>query len=60
MEYLHKINTWFWNDYVWLPPNVTWNDISDTSTVNYAQFSDLNNAFKVALALLVVRFILER
>lgn len=60
MDILKEINTWFWNDYVWLPPNITWDDISDTGTVNYAQFSDLHNAFKVALALLVVRYILER
>ncbi|GFQ76734.1 ceramide synthase 6 [Trichonephila clavata] len=60
MELLQDINTWFWNDYVWLPPNVTWADISDTGTVNYAQFSDLYYAFKVALALLVVRYFLEQ
>ncbi|GBN05727.1 hypothetical protein AVEN_82647-1 [Araneus ventricosus] len=60
MELLQNINTWFWNDYVWLPPNVTWEDLSNTGTVNYAQFSDLYYAFKVALALLVVRYFLEQ
>lgn len=60
MEILKDINIWFWNDYVWLPPNITWDDVSDTGTVNYAQFSDLHNGFKVALALLVVRYILEK
>lgn len=60
MDILRTINTWFWNYYVWLPPNVTWDDISDTGTVNYAQFSDLHNSFKVALCLLAVRYVLER
>ncbi|XP_054718165.1 ceramide synthase 5-like [Uloborus diversus] len=60
MEILRSINTWFWNDYVWLPPNITWNHIGDTSIINYAQFSDLNAAFKVALALLALRYILDQ
>ncbi|KFM78045.1 Ceramide synthase 6, partial [Stegodyphus mimosarum] len=60
MEILKSVNTWFWNDYVWLPPNITWEHIKDTRTVNYAQFSDLYYAFQVALALLVVRYILEQ
>lgn len=60
MEYLEKINDWFWNDYVWLPENFTWADIKDTRTVNYAQFSDLYFAFIVAVALLVIRYILEQ
>ncbi|XP_015926266.1 ceramide synthase 6 [Parasteatoda tepidariorum] len=60
MEILSNINTWFWNDYVWLPPNVTWDDIRDTGTVKYAQFSDLNYAFNVAIALLIIRYILEK
>ncbi|KAG8193505.1 hypothetical protein JTE90_003717 [Oedothorax gibbosus] len=60
MEYLEKINDWFWNDYVWLPENFTWADIKNTRTVNYAQFSDLYFAFIVAVALLIIRYILEQ
>lgn len=60
MDILKKVNAWFWKDDMWLPPNMTWDDLRDTRTVKYAKFSDLHNAFIVALILLVVRYALER
>jgi len=35
--------TWFWNDDFWLPPNVTWHDITPdrSSKITYASFDHL-------------------
>lgn len=58
-EMFHVLCSWFWSEHVWLPPNITWKVISDTSVVNYAQFNDLYYAFSVAVVLLTLRLLLE-
>lgn len=57
---LSALNEWFWNEDVWLPPNITWAHIKDTSKVNYAQLEQLYFAVYVAVALFGIRIVVER
>ena len=39
-----RLSEWFWDDRVWLPPNVTWSHIQSTPEVTYFEFTDLGSA----------------
>eukprot|EP00095_Tigriopus_kingsejongensis_P012731 maker-scaffold43_size480169-snap-gene-2.25 protein:Tk12731 transcript:maker-scaffold43_size480169-snap-gene-2.25-mRNA-1 annotation:"lag1 longevity assurance homolog 6" len=51
---------WFWNDEVWLPPNVTWKDLESTDQVQYSNFRDLCFPIPAALAVILLRHLVER
>ena len=36
-----KLSEWFWDEEVWLPPNVTWSHLQSTSDAKYFEFADL-------------------
>ena len=36
-----KLSEWFWNERVWLPPNVTWARLQSTADDKYFEFTDL-------------------
>lgn len=57
---LSRFSKWFWNEDIWLPPNITWEDIKKTDVIKYAQFNDLYYCLLIAVVLLIVRFTLER
>ena len=54
----------FWKEDIWLPPNVTWSDLTNYpgggGEVNYRKFSDLMYPIPAALLLIVIRYTLER
>lgn len=52
----------FWNDDVWLPPNVTWKDIAPGARkdINYPNFSHLIYPLPMALLVWLLRYILEK
>ncbi|KAK8746388.1 hypothetical protein OTU49_017384, partial [Cherax quadricarinatus] len=49
----HKFSTWFWDPYVWLPPNYYWEDLVPNEKVNYANWSDLWT-YPIIMALLAI------
>jgi len=53
------LRKWFWNPEVWLPPNVTWEDMVPNDNVQYANFEDLYYALPQGfLIFAILRFIL--
>ena len=53
----------FWNEHVWLPPNVTWAHLTNAHGqrgVNYRVVSDLWYPIPTALLVIVLRTQLER
>ncbi|XP_034941966.1 ceramide synthase 6 [Chelonus insularis] len=60
MEILKNISSAFWSPDVWLPPNITWNDIAPNSENKYADYRHLAYPIPMALGLLVVRYALEK
>ncbi|XP_040566167.1 ceramide synthase 6 [Lepeophtheirus salmonis] len=50
----------FWNEGVWLPPNITWRNLEPTGEFTYNNFNDLYKPIPMALLVLVIRFWVER
>ena len=48
----------FWNEDIWLPPNVTWDTFDDDE--NFAQFSHLYFPIPAAFVLIAIRLVIER
>lgn len=59
-SFLHELSTKFWNEDVWLPPNITWKDLRNTDRVQYAQISDLYIPIPLAFVFLAIRYVIER
>lgn len=54
---------WFWNEDIWLPPNVTWTDLEVSMSrggVAVAKFSDLWLPIPAALIVIAIRYVFER
>ncbi|XP_008550481.1 ceramide synthase 6 [Microplitis demolitor] len=60
MEVLTNISSRFWSPDIWLPPNITWDDISPNSENKYADYHHLLYPLPMALGLLLVRYALEK
>lgn len=50
----------FWDERIWLPPNVTWSDIKPNSKIQYADHNHLYYPIPMALGLLLIRIFLEK
>ena len=53
---------WFWDDDFWLPPNITWKDVTnkpDGSGIRYADFNHLAYPLVLCWALVAVRLAVE-
>ena len=48
----------FWNEDIWLPPNVTWDSFSGDE--RFAQFSHLYYPIPAAFLVIAVRMVIER
>ena len=48
----------FWNEDIWLPPNVTWDSFSGDE--KFAQFSHLYYPIPAAFLVIAVRMVIER
>ena len=60
-ELINRARAAFWSDYIWLPPNTTWQTYADKANgIEYAQFNDLYYSVITAFALIFIRFTLER
>lgn len=62
MELLEPVRSFFWNEWFWLPANVTWGHLENKpgSGIYYSQFSDLLFVFPCALLLYVIRQLYEK
>lgn len=62
MGLLQSITQTFWTPLVWLPPNTTWDDIAPGSRpdVNHADYRDLIWPLPMAVAVILLRYSLER
>jgi ceramide synthetase len=60
MSVFQSVMDKFWNPDVWLPPNVTWADLEPNDKITYANHRHLVIPLPIAIALLALRFILER
>jgi len=53
----------FWNEHIWLPPNVTWSQLTDASGsggVNYTNFYDLGYPILAAGVVIILRALFEK
>ncbi|XP_033341835.1 ceramide synthase schlank [Megalopta genalis] len=60
MNILNNVSSAFWSTDIWLPPNITWEDIKPTPENKYANYQHLIYPLPMALILLVIRFAFER
>ncbi|KAF7988587.1 hypothetical protein HCN44_001160 [Aphidius gifuensis] len=60
MEILANVSSSFWSPDIWLPPNITWDNITPNSDNKYANWKHLIYPLPMALCHLVIRFALER
>ena len=60
MDLARNLSRAFWSPDVWLPPNITWDDIAPNARNQYADYRHLLYPLPMALVLLVLRFALER
>ena len=59
---LKELSQWFWSDDFWLPPNITWDHLVDTSedpNIRFPSSSDLFYPIPMALVLIVIRYLVE-
>lgn len=57
------LTKWFWNEDIWLPPNVTWSDLETSMSregVTFAKFTDLWYPIPAALVVILIRFLVEK
>lgn len=55
--------TWFWNEDIWLPPNVTWSDLETSmgrEGVAIAKFADLWYPIPAAILVIITRYFVEK
>ena len=50
--------SYFWNEDIWLPPNVTWDTFADDE--NFGQFSHLYFPIPAAFVVIAIRLVIER
>lgn len=52
----------FWSEYVWLPPNTTWKDISPDASddIEHADYRHLFFPLPMAFVMLTIRYLLEK
>ncbi|KAK2706249.1 ceramide synthase 6-like isoform X3 [Artemia franciscana] len=50
----------FWTPVIWLPPNVTWNDLKSTEAARYGTTSDIYLPILFSFVLIFIRIIVER
>lgn len=60
MNILRNISATFWSPNIWLPTNITWEDISPNADNKYANYQHLIFPLPMALVLLGIRYNLER
>jgi ceramide synthetase len=60
MSFVRALLDKFWSSRVWLPPNVTWADLEPNDKIAYTDYRHLGISLPFALALLALRFALER
>ncbi|XP_014211823.1 ceramide synthase 6 [Copidosoma floridanum] len=60
MELARNFSQIFWSPDVWLPPNVTWDNIAPTPENRFADYRHLVYPIPMALVVLVLRYALER
>lgn len=61
IEHISKLKSSFWSEYIWLPPNTTWQTYERKGDgIQYAQFDDLYYSIVTAVVLSIIRFTLER
>ena len=57
------LTKWFWNEDIWLPPNVTWSDLElseQRDGVAVAKFTDLWWPIPAAFLVIAIRLGVER
>jgi len=60
MDILGNISITFWSPNIWLPPNITWEDISPNADNKYANYQHLIYSLPMAVVLLGIRYAFER
>ena len=62
MGILQNIAENFWSTNIWLPPNITWEDIAPGSRtdVQHANYKDLMWPLPLAMCMLLLRNLVER
>lgn len=60
LEFLNEASQTFWSSDVWLPPNVTWEDIKPNDQIAYPSFNDIWYPVLFSFVLTFVRLLAER
>lgn len=50
----------FWDRRMWLPPNVTWEDLEPNGKIQYTNHNHLYYPLPMALVMLIIRYFLEK
>ena len=56
----NRVSEWFWNEEVWLPPNVTWASLQSSEEAKYYEFADLFLPIPAAFLIVVIRRLFEK
>ncbi|KYN31831.1 LAG1 longevity assurance like protein 5, partial [Trachymyrmex septentrionalis] len=59
MNIFLNISATFWSPHIWLPPNITWEDINPNADNKYANYQHLIYPLPMAIVLLGIRYTLE-
>ncbi len=54
------LSDWFWNERVWLPPNVTWEHLKSSKEAEYYEFHDLLIPLPAAFLIILCRRLFEQ
>lgn len=60
MDVFRAVAHEFWKPSIWLPPNITWEDLKSTPEIQYADYRHLIYPLPMAFLFLLTRYILER
>ncbi len=59
-NYLQEFSQRFWTPEVWLPPNVTWDDIKPNDRISYPNYNDIWYPILFSFGLTFIRLLFER
>lgn len=59
-NYLQDFSQRFWTPEVWLPPNVTWDDIKPNDRISYPNYNDIWYPILFSFGLTFIRLLFER
>jgi len=57
---ISDLNAWFWSPEIWLPRNITWEDVTENKEIEYPDNGALYYPLPLAVLFLGLRHLLEK